>query len=88
MNLAKLSPKEVVGVTMVYGLALSFFSVLNYVFLKGVDYLLALFFDCWDFTRVYLGTYVSMKTNKDKLKNIINTTILIIGFLTLLQRII
>lgn len=88
MNLAKLSPKEVVGVTMVYGLALSFFSVLNYVFLKGVDYLLALFLIVGTLPGVYLGTYVSMKTNKDKLKNIINTTILIIGFLTLLQRII
>jgi len=83
MNFAKLNPKEVVGVTIIYGLALSFFSVLNYIFLGGVNYLLALFLIVGTLPGVYLGTHINVKTDKDKLKNIINIIILIIGFLTL-----
>ena len=88
MNLAKLSPREVVGVTIFYGLALSSFSTLNYAFLGSVDYRLASVLIAGTLPGVYLGTHVSVKANKDNLKSAVNVIILIIGLLILLQRVI
>ncbi|WP_457754603.1 sulfite exporter TauE/SafE family protein [Thermococcus sp.] len=87
MNLAKLSPREVVGVTIFYGLALSAFSVLNYVFLGSINYHLALVLIAGTLPGVYLGTHVNAKVDRDRLKSVINLTILVIGLLILIQRI-
>jgi len=88
MNLAKLSPREVVGVTIFYGLALSSFSALNYAFLGSMDYRLASVLIVGTLPGVYLGTHVSVKADKDNLKSAVNVIILIIGLLILLQRVI
>lgn len=86
MNLAKLSPREVVGVTIFYGLALSSFSALNYAFLGSIDYHLALVLIAGTLPGVYLGTHMNTKADRDRLKRIINLIILVIGLLILLQR--
>jgi len=84
MNLAKLSPREVVGVTIFYGLALSSFSALNYAFLRSIDYHLALVLIAGTLPGVYLGTHMNRKVDRDRL----NLIILVIGLLILLQRMI
>ncbi|NJE26432.1 sulfite exporter TauE/SafE family protein [Thermococcus sp. MV5] len=86
MNLARVNPREVVGVTIVYGLALSFFSFLNYALLGRVDYSLAFFLVLGTVPGVYLGTRINMRVNKERLKKMINITILLIGVLVLLGR--
>ncbi|WP_324735206.1 sulfite exporter TauE/SafE family protein [Thermococcus sp. SY098] len=88
MNLAKLNPGEVVGITIFYGLALSSFSALNYAFLGSVNYHLALLLIAGTLPGVYLGTHVNRKVDGDKLKRVINVIILVIGVLTLFQRVI
>ncbi|WP_456368304.1 sulfite exporter TauE/SafE family protein [Thermococcus sp.] len=84
MNVAKLEPRDVVGVAMVYGLALSGLSLLNYVSIGGVNYRIALFLVLGTVPGVYLGTHVNRSANREKLKKTINVIILIIGVLTLI----
>ena len=86
MNLAKVNPREVVGVTIVYGLALSSFSFLNYALLGRVDYYMALFLALGTVPGVYLGTHINTRVDKDRLKRMINITILLIGLLLLFGR--
>lgn len=86
MNLARVNPKEVVGVTIVYGLALSSFSFLSYASIGSVDYNLALPLVLGTVPGVYLGTHINVRADKEKLKKIINVIILIIGVLVLLGR--
>lgn len=86
MNIARLDPRDVVGVTIVYGLALSAFSFLNYALLGSVDYHLAVALIAGTLPGVYLGTHVNMKAEKEKLKRVINIMILLIGIITLLNR--
>ncbi len=88
MNLARLTPGEVVGITIFYGLALSLFSALNYVLLGSIDYHLALALIAGTLPGVYLGTHINRKADRDRLKMIINAVILVIGLLILLQRMI
>ena len=84
MNVAKLEPRDVVGVAMVYGLALSGLSLLNYMSIGGVNYRIALFLVLGTVPGVYLGTHVNRSANREKLKKTINVIILIIGVLTLI----
>ncbi|KPU63867.1 permease [Thermococcus sp. EP1] len=86
MNLARVNPREVVGVTIVYGLALSSFSFLNYALLGRVDYYIALFLALGTLPGVYLGTHINTKVDKERLKKMINITILLIGVLVLIGR--
>ena len=86
MNLARVNPREVVGVTIVYGLALSSFSFLNYALIGRVDYSMALFLTLGTIPGVYLGTHINMRVNKERLKRMINITILLIGLLLLFGR--
>ncbi|MBO8175057.1 MAG: sulfite exporter TauE/SafE family protein [Thermococcus sp.] len=88
MNLAKLSPREVVGVTIFYGLALSSFSALNYAFLGSINYHLAFVLIAGTLPGVYLGTHMNIRVDRDKLKSVINLIILVIGLLILIQRMI
>jgi hypothetical protein len=85
MNLARVSPREVVGITLFYSLVLSSLSSLNYAFLGNIDYHLALVLIAGTLPGVYLGSYMSSKIDVDKLKKVINVTILIIGVLVLLE---
>jgi len=87
MNLARVNPREVVGVTIVYGLALSSFSFLNYAFLGRVDYSLAFVLILGTLPGVYLGTRINSLVEREKLKKIINVVILVIGGLILAQRV-
>ncbi|WP_258083270.1 sulfite exporter TauE/SafE family protein [Thermococcus thermotolerans] len=86
MNVAKLDPKDVVGVTIFYGLVLSAFSFLNYAGIGGVDYGLAGTLILGTIPGVYLGTHVNRTTDREKLKRAINVIILLIGLFTLLSR--
>lgn len=86
MNLARVNPREVVGVTIVYGLALSSLSFLNYASIGSVDYSLAALLVAGTVPGVYLGTHVNSIADREKLKKIINVIILIIGVLVLLGR--
>lgn len=86
MNVAKLDPKDVVGVTIVYGLALSAFSFLNYAGIGGVDYGLAGTLILGTVPGVYLGTHVNRTADREKLKRAMNVIILLIGLFTLLGR--
>lgn len=87
MNVARVNPKEVVGVTILYGLVLSAFSFLNYAFLGSVEYNLAATLIAGTLPGVYLGTHVNSMSKKEKLKRIINVIILLIGILILVQRV-
>lgn len=86
MNLAKINPREVVGVTIVYGLVLSSFGFLNYALLDRVNYSLAMFLILGTVPGVYLGTHINRRADRDKLKRVINVLILIIGIVILLQQ--
>ncbi|WP_297092693.1 sulfite exporter TauE/SafE family protein [Thermococcus sp.] len=85
MNVAKLDPRDVVGVTIVYGLALSGFSFLNYAGIGGVDYGLAGTLILGTVPGVYLGTHLNRIADREKLKMVINVIILLIGLFTLLS---
>jgi uncharacterized membrane protein YfcA len=84
MNMARVKPREVVGTTILYGLALSLLSFLNYASMGSVDFRLALFLSLGTLPGVYLGTHVNRIADGEKLKRVINVVILIIGTLTLL----
>ncbi|NJE05693.1 sulfite exporter TauE/SafE family protein [Thermococcus sp. M36] len=84
MNVARLDPRDVVGVTIVYGLALSGFSFLNYAGIGGVDYGLAGTLILGTVPGVYLGTHINRSADREKLKMAINVIILLIGLFTLL----
>lgn len=86
MNVARVNPKEVVGVTIVYGLALSSLSFLNYASIGSVDYNLALFLILGSIPGVYLGAHINSRIDKEKLKRFINVIILIIGSLILVGK--
>ncbi|ASJ01299.1 sulfite exporter TauE/SafE family protein [Thermococcus gorgonarius] len=86
MNVARLEPKEVVGVTITYGLALSTFSFLNYASVGSVDYGIASLLILGTVPGVYLGTHVSRNADGAKLKKAINIIILLIGLFTLMSR--
>ncbi|WP_461866928.1 sulfite exporter TauE/SafE family protein [Thermococcus sp.] len=88
MNLARISPREVVGVTIFYGLALSSFSALNYASFGSIDYHLALVLIAGTLPGVYLGTHINARAERDRLKKLINVIILAIGLLILIQRMI
>ncbi|NJE30179.1 sulfite exporter TauE/SafE family protein [Thermococcus sp. 18S1] len=84
MNVARLDPKDVVGVTITYGLALSAFSFINYAGMGSVDYQLAGALILGAIPGVYLGTHVNRRADREKLKRVMNVIILLIGLFTLL----
>jgi uncharacterized membrane protein YfcA len=84
MNVARVKPREVVGTTILYGLALSLLSFLNYASIGSFDLRLALLLSLGTLPGVYLGTYVNRVAHGEKLKKAINVAILVIGALTLL----
>ncbi|NJE02076.1 sulfite exporter TauE/SafE family protein [Thermococcus sp. JdF3] len=86
MNVARLDPKDVVGVTIVHGLALSALSFLNYAGMRSVDHSLAGVLIAGTVLGVYLGTHVNTQVDKEKLKRAMNVIILLIGIFTLLGR--
>ena len=85
MNVARLEPRDVVGVTITYGLALSTFSFLNYASVGSVDYGIASLLVLGTVPGVYLGTHVGRNTDRAKLKRAINVIILFIGLFTLVS---
>jgi len=86
MNVARINPREVVGTTILYGLALSAMSFLSYASMGSVDYALAGTLIAGTVPGVYLGTHVNAKVDKGKLKRVINVVILLIGTFILLKR--
>ncbi|WP_335755140.1 sulfite exporter TauE/SafE family protein [Thermococcus celer] len=84
MNVARLDPKDVVGVTILYGLALSAMGFLNYAGIGGVDYGLAGALILGTVPGVYLGTHISRISDGENLKRAMNVMILLIGLFTLL----
>jgi len=86
INVARLEPRDVVGVTILYGLMLSTMSFLSYAGMGSVDYHLAGLLIAGTVPGVYLGTHVNTRTDKEKLKRGINVIILLIGLLVLLSR--
>ncbi|MDK2870377.1 MAG: uncharacterized protein PWP39_1612 [Pyrococcus sp.] len=85
MNVARVNPREVVGVTIVYELRLSALGFLNYVSVGIVDYVLATLLIAGTIPGIYLGTRMNSKASKEKLKRIINVIIIIIEIITLIQ---
>ncbi len=83
MNVARLEPSDVVGVTIVYGLALSGLSFLNYAGFGSVDYGIASLLTIGTIPGVYLGAHVNNRASRERLKRVINVVILIIGILVL-----
>jgi uncharacterized membrane protein YfcA len=86
MNVALIDPREVVGTVMFYGLALSTISFLSYASIHSIDYTTALLLITGTIPGVYLGFYFSTRISREKLKPLINITILVIGTLILLKR--
>ncbi|WP_297497639.1 sulfite exporter TauE/SafE family protein [Thermococcus sp.] len=84
MNIARVKPSDVVGVTITYGLALSGLSFLNYAGVGSVNYETALLLVLGTVPGVYLGTHVNRSSEGEKLKRVINVIILLIGLFTLL----
>ena len=85
MNVARLEPRDVVGVTITYGLALSAFSFLNYAGIGSVDYGIASLLVLGTVPGVYLGTHVGRNADGARLKKAINIIILLIGLFTLMS---
>ncbi len=85
INLAKISPSQVVGITLFYGLLLSFLSFFNYASIGSVDYGVAFTLISGSIFGVFAGTRISTRTESKNLKKIINLTIAIIGVITLLK---
>ncbi|AMQ18874.1 sulfite exporter TauE/SafE family protein [Thermococcus peptonophilus] len=85
MNVARVDPKEVVGVSLLYGLALSLMGFLNHAAFGSVDYHLALLLTAGTLPGVYLGTHLNSITNGEKLKKLINVIILVIGIFTVVR---
>ncbi len=84
-NVARLEPRDVVGVTITYGLALSAFSFLNYAGIGSVDYGIASLLVLGTVPGVYLGTHVGRNADGARLKKAINIIILLIGLFTLMS---
>lgn len=84
MNVARLDPKDVVGVTILYGLALSAMGFLNYAGIGGVDYSLAGALILGTVPGVYMGTHISRISDGENLKRAMNVMILLIGLFILL----
>ncbi len=85
MNVARLEPRDVVGVTIAYGLALSGFSFLNYASIGRVNYDLAEALILGTIPGVYMGTHVNRSVDREKLKKAMNAIILLIGLFTLMS---
>ncbi|AFK22095.1 putative permease [Pyrococcus sp. ST04] len=85
MNVAKINPRNVVGTTIFYGLALSALSFLSYASMGSVDYQLAGALILGTVPGVYFGTHVNARADKERLKKVINFIILLIGLFTLLN---
>ncbi|WP_456423176.1 sulfite exporter TauE/SafE family protein [Thermococcus sp.] len=83
MNVARINPREVVGTTILYGLALSAMSFLSYASMGSVDYTLAETLIAGTIPGVYLGTHVNANVDKERLKRTINVIIFIIGLVVL-----
>jgi len=86
MNVARVNPREVVGTTILYGLALSAMSFVSYAGMGSVDYGLAGLLILGTVPGVYVGTRFNAGIDKEKLKKGVNVVILLIGILTLLGR--
>ncbi|AEC51967.1 Predicted permease [Pyrococcus sp. NA2] len=84
MNVMKLDPREVVGVAIFYGLAISSLSFLNYLALRLINYNLAFALIIGTVPGVYLGTHLNNAIERKKLRRIINLVILIIGVIIIL----
>ena len=87
MNVARIDPRDVVGVTIAYGLALAGLSFANYAGIGVVDYHLAGALVLGAVPGVYLGTHANSRANKEVLKKVINVVILVIGALILADRV-
>jgi len=85
MNVARINPREVVGTTILYGLALSAMSFLSYAGMGSVDYGLASLLIAGTVPGVYAGTHVNSKVEREQLKTVINAVILVIGILVLVK---
>ncbi len=85
INLARISPAEVVGISIFYGLLLSFMSFINYASIGSVDYRVAGMLISGSVFGVYAGTRIGTKVESEKLKKAINLLIAIIGLVTVLN---
>jgi len=85
INLARISPADVVGISIFYGLLLSLMSFLNYASINSVDYTIAAMLISGSIFGVFAGTKISTKTESEKLKKVINLLIAVIGAFTLLN---
>jgi len=85
INLARITPSEVVGISIFYGLLLSLMSFVNYATIGSVDYRVAEMLIVGSVIGVYTGTKISVMVDGERLKKIINMLIFIIGFITLMN---
>jgi len=85
INLARISPSEVVGISILYGLLLSLMSFVNYASIGSVDYRIAGILIPGSVLGVYAGTRISTRVESEKLKKVINLLIAAIGLATLLD---
>lgn len=79
MNLAKISPSEVVGITIFYGLLLSVMSFISYASINSVDYGISSMLISGSVFGIFAGTRLGLKFDGVRLKAIINLLIAIIG---------
>ncbi|CAB50084.1 sulfite exporter TauE/SafE family protein [Pyrococcus abyssi] len=86
LNVARVDPRDVIGITLLYGLGLSLISSTSYLILGKVNYNILLLLTIGSIPGVYTGTLLSSTTDKEKLKKIMNVLILVIGILILLRR--
>ncbi len=85
MNFTKLSPREIIGTSLFYGLLLSFFSGLSYMSLGSVDYILAIFLIVGTIPGVYFGTCLNYRIKPKNLRKIISLMILFAGIALLFK---
>ncbi|AFK22071.1 putative permease [Pyrococcus sp. ST04] len=79
VNLARLSPKDVAGVSIAYGLMLSALSFLNYAYLGFVNLRMVGPLIAGSLPGVYVGVQVNSKVDEEKLRKLINFIILVLG---------
>ncbi|WP_423792418.1 sulfite exporter TauE/SafE family protein [Methanocaldococcus indicus] len=87
MNFTNLSPRDVIGTSLFYGLLLTFFSSVSYISLGSVNYNLVLLLIFGTIPGVYLGAYLNSKIKPKNLRKMISLMILVVGVVLLIKKI-
>ncbi|XRO76112.1 sulfite exporter TauE/SafE family protein [Methanocaldococcus sp. 10A] len=85
MHFTSLSPREVIGTSLVYGLLICLLGALMHAELGNVNYNLALYLTIGTIPGVYVGVSLNSKIKQKNLRKIMTTVILFMGLILLIK---